>query len=218
MRLEDLFLSVIDEMRTTNESFRPWHYNGEYKLLRLAGLLRQMLTDNTRLLYQINQLPEFRIKVTFEVNKRRDLGSGTDFSQLTWLDPYNTPLGKTSEAVPEEIEVFNIDNFLAIPVVRLDASYFTVIDLINYYANLDGAVHRTEELNTNDARFQPLRDSEEAGQRLDGCPLPMSMLRTITSIVLKTLEPWESAIRGKQQQVWNAMEEDLVNKGFISES
>jgi hypothetical protein len=111
----------------------------EYDVLRAAGLLRQLLTDDAPLLHQVNR--ERRLTIRFRANVREPswkkvpgLPAPVFWMTADGLDPASGFPGRQVEELP-------LDAFLAIVVMGIQDVELTVKDIIRQASHISGAVH-----------------------------------------------------------------------------
>jgi hypothetical protein len=180
---ERLFLATCTDLEG-----RITHLD-EYGLLRAAGLLRQLLLDETRLIDVVNR--KFRIKVAFLVMDRRSnmemvAADGAEFYSVEdGLDPSTARPGTTIELTRDQL--------LKWKVMFVSGHYVTVHDLIDQLAHIEGGVHSGS----------PKTDKEKslvqaAGMfGIGGLPAGIRMVAAIGRVVVSGLAPLRNRVQAQ---------------------
>lgn len=153
-----------------------------YSLIRAAGLLRQLLLDDTPLVHQVNR--PYRRKIQFEVVDHRT--PPPVIPQAHWLNP-------DASSFPRAQTInLNLDGLLSMPYLILEGTTATVRDLIKACANVKGGVHlgivRTSEEGA-------IIDFDRAF-RLVGEEPSLFAIAGVCRVVLRGLAPLVRAIHG----------------------
>lgn len=118
-------------LRTLQDIEQKLQEDTEYAVLRAAGLLRQLLLDDTPLVHAVNR--RYGRRLEFEVvESRDDLAVQPDIHWRT-LDPSGFPGAMTTKV--------GLKEFLRAPVLTVGGTTATVRDLIRACANVKGGVH-----------------------------------------------------------------------------
>jgi hypothetical protein len=139
---EELFLRTLEDLRS-----RMMQPPDEYNMLRIAGLLRELLLDgNDTLLHQINRTRRLRIIFRAPASANPNFQRGN-------LPPYVVSAtlmasrigsseisGQQSWSAP--LLDLTLDQFLAVHMIHMNEETFNVRDIILYLANTHGGVHR----------------------------------------------------------------------------
>jgi len=156
-----------------------------YEILLLAGLLRKLFLDDHPLVDQINRT--YRIKLEFEVtipmNKPADSDKNSVWSAQDGLDPETALPGKSRKKLSR-------DQFFQETVAIIFGRIYTVREVIQFEANIAGAVHAGS----------PKTDKEKAlhelGQTLGigGYGPALRQLLAIARVSLKALAPLRNTV------------------------
>lgn len=155
MNKDVLFLRTLDDL---DGRLQPGQ--AEYDIIRMSGLLRQLLVDGNNLVDQVNRTR--RIKISYKAYSfHAPIEPDVVFWALgDWLTP-NTPAGSAAgyltltegvrqpsppEGTPDTMTPQDLakDRFLALQVVLYHGHVFTVKEIILYLANAAGGVHAGE--------------------------------------------------------------------------
>ena len=175
---EALFLRKLQDLRERSQSSDP------YMVLGTAALLRHLLLDGTPLVTLANR--RHGVKFRFEVN---DSPPAIDQHTLMWslgdgLDP--DVVGDRGNRTPVKR-----DRLLALPIIVLQGQKYSVHQVIDHVAIVDGAVHR-EEPSDDSGR---LLAAWSKGLNIFGMSMTVQAMRGIAMVVSKGLEPVADAIR-----------------------
>jgi hypothetical protein len=178
---EELFLGTLDDLQNRLSCSDP------YETLLIAGLLRKLFLDAHPLADQVNR--KYHLRLYFEVGVSPDLWRNVERIDGSWsiqdglLPEHNPPGLRESHRVTR-------DQFLATIIIFVDATKFSVRDLIDFGANVAGAVH------AGIAKSEKERVLDELGRRtfLGGVSATLRQLRSIGRVVLKGLEPLRIAV------------------------
>lgn len=133
-----LYLETINDLQRRTVSLEAAN---RYELLGIAAMLRKLLLDGTSLLDEVNRIDRLRLRfsvIPFPITsptERKDEVRGT-----YWMVPLLI-LGKrelfdpASDGVP-------LKSFLSAAVGQFEQHAISARDLIQYYANVEGGVHR----------------------------------------------------------------------------
>jgi hypothetical protein len=207
MRNKELFLKTLSDLRDRLSDLGH-HVEGEYeyRVIRLSGLLRQLLLDGL-----VDQVNRPRLRLLFQINANV-LERGTMLPQpssqpsipIYWqagdlLDPDSAEflLGPAGASLVKR-QKMNIRQFLSTAVASWNGDKITVEALIRYTANVHGGVHPLKERLTRQgetiAPNLAMRRMRALPVKIDGCEPVLSMLPRIASVTLKGLRPLEELL------------------------
>lgn len=129
MTSDELFLRTLQDLEKRCDGAEDPEVV-EYDTLPVAALLRKLLLDKNSLVAQVNR--SRKLKILYPIN-RYDLPVGVTFSIQDGLDP-----DTAQEPVPQYV---TRDRFLETVIGRSEGTAFTVKNIINYCAHVQGAVH-----------------------------------------------------------------------------
>jgi hypothetical protein len=175
---ENLFVRRFDDL------FLGLNARDDYEVIKLAAILRQLLLDDTPLIYKANR--PHRIKLQFVVNSivdsRLPIQPDIHFHAAS-IDP-------SMLSLPAGTKTLSLDKFLGLKILDIKTDWFTVRELIKYAANKAGGVHHGENLDARESEL--LRTLDKLGGL--GIPTIGLALRSISRIVLTTLAPLRQLI------------------------
>ncbi len=171
-------------MKTLEDIEARLNQNDPYDILLIAGLLRKLFLDDNPLVDQINRA--HRIKLQFEVtasfNKPEDGDKNSVWSMQDGLDPETAAPGKKRLSLSR-------DQFLQAVVAMVHGTSYSVRDVVQYEANVAGAVHAGSAKTEKEKALQAL------GQlSLGGYQPALRQLLAIARVTLKALAPLRSAV------------------------
>lgn len=128
--------------------------NDRFNLREASAILRRLLLDAHPVLHLANRVHRQRLRFPFVVERHvKDVDEEPAFQFLNLCPDF---------ADPAEIQMLNLDELLAKPVLRDHERAFTVRDVIDVCANLKGGIHFGE----------PESQAEESLIKLDTNYLP----------------------------------------------
>lgn len=176
-------------IRTLTDLDRRAAGTDEYEVLLSAGLLRKLLMDQTPLMDKVNSI--FRLKVRFRINGE------TAYEQLVHEDgPMFWSLGDSIDpeipAPPGLRAPYDAtrDQFLARRVLRVRGDWFTVRDLIDQLAHIEGAVHSGDPKNQ---REEVLREIDRRIY-IGNVPAGVRQVQSIGRVVVRALTPLAAVV------------------------
>jgi hypothetical protein len=182
MDRELLFLSTVDDLAN-----RLAPGADEYTLLRSAGLLRQLLTDERALAPAIAS--RHKVKLSFVVNATPppwEIVPGLPPFQFWSLNDGLTPTGAASPR-PAQVDLAGL---LGTRVMVVNGHDVTVKDIIRYVAHVEGAVHAgVPKGDVERALAEVSSDLEVAGYSAT-----VAAVRGIGEVVLSGLQPLRSPL------------------------
>lgn len=179
----DLFIRTLSDLekRTTSTD--------EYEVLLSALLIRKLLLDAVPLMDKVNS--SVRLKVHFRINgetayERIIHEDGPIFWSLEdGIDP-EIPMPPGLQAPFDATR----DQFLARRVLRANGNWFTVRDLIDQLAHIEGAVHSRDP---KDQREQVLKETARSIY-IGSLPAGVRQVQSISRVVVRALTPLATAI------------------------
>jgi hypothetical protein len=182
MDADDLFLATLEDLDARSSPGKA-----EYEVLQIAALLRKLLLDEARLTDQVNA--SRRLKIRYYANNRNPPSdpAPTFWSMQDGLDPDTAaPLARNN---PQQM---TRDQFLAVTVILTEGVALTVRDVIDYLANVAGAVHLGRARTPEHAVLAALdRDIQVGGYS----PTVRSLL-AIARVTVRALQPLRSDVVG----------------------
>ena len=180
MDADDLFLATLDDLASRASAGRS-----TYDVLQIAGLLRKLLLDDTRLVDAVNR--SRRVKYRFRANERQAPG---DPSLVFWsiqdgLDPDTAAPFRTNN-----VRDLTRDKFLAVTIIVVRGERLTVADVLRYLANVAGAVHIGSPTTSKELALASLASSIQVG----GYSPEVRSLLAVARVVTKALQPIRHAI------------------------
>jgi hypothetical protein len=169
MTRDKLFLNMLDDIRAKMNG-------GEYQLIKVCGLLRQLICDKNRLLDIVNA--DYKLKIRFKVQDKTppDNYVFVYFTDISYLE--------------EKTKQVNIDELLALRIFTFIDMNFTVRDAIRSGANVQGGVHAGLGDSDEETVFSVLDDKIFKTQDLG-----KKSIKAICSVVLSGLKPLEDLIK-----------------------
>lgn len=174
MNTDELFIRTLKDLKTKIES------NDPYEILMASALLRKLLIDGSSLVDQINS--KFKLKINFIVNDRQPpiITDGLAFWSIQdGFDP-DTSVPHLSHPV-----TLGKDKMLKRPVLIINGAIITVLDLIKFLSNVQGAVHLGNPRETKDEVLEQVEETLTVG----GVPAGIRTICAIGRVVLKGLDP-----------------------------
>ena len=184
-----LFLRVCDDVEQRILS------NDDYAILKLSGLLRQLLLDASPLVHQVNRT--FREDVEFEITRFAPPDSGGTFLRgrvLFWnvqdgLDPRTSPPGRGIRRV-------NLEEFLHTIVLRSNGIDHSIKDVILFEANVMGGVHAGVPHSQQDFELGKIGNMFS----IEGLPAALRQLKAISRVTLAALRPLKERVLRNQTE------------------
>jgi hypothetical protein len=178
MDADQLFIATLDDLEARSEPGRD-----EYNVLGTAALLRKLLLDSSRLVDIVNR--QRRIRIRYVANRRQP---PTDPPPIFWsvqdgLDPTTARPGSQ----PEEL---SLDQLLSVTIIRVEGVDLNVRDVVDYLANVAGAVHIGQPRTAQHAALA----SVEASISVGGYPPAVRSLLAVARVVSRALQPLRAAI------------------------
>jgi hypothetical protein len=157
-------------------------YGDWYDLLRAGALLRQLLLDGQNLYDLVNQ--EYDIKLEFEVARSNTVPMKNGYS-------FHNVMPNPGESN----RIVDVDDFRRTPLVIFNENInYTVRDIIDYAANVNGGVHASQR--ARDDTQERVKKLYEIFTRTD-YDFQSQALSQICSVVIRALSPLEVKIKGK---------------------
>ena len=171
---DQLFIRALEDLETRLDS-KDW-----YEILHIPVLLRTLILDQNPLLDQVNR--ERRQKILFTVNDRPfpPYEPIPDFFSLEdGFDP--------DTSVPHLRNPIKVskDGLLSRQVILYEGQIYTVKELIQHVAYVEGILHAGQPKNHRQEVLQELRKTWNIG----GLEAGLRLLQTIGRVVRKGLEP-----------------------------
>ena len=178
MDANTLFLKTLADIESRLAETDP------YEILLISGLLRKLFLDEHPLVDQVNKT--YRLKLDFEItvplNKPDEGDKSSLWSVQDGLDP--------ETAVPGKQRVrLNRDQFFQTVVAMIYGPSFTVRDVIQFEANVAGAVH------AGAPKTEKEKALHEVGQKIGvgGYAPTLRQLLAIARVSLRALAPLRAA-------------------------
>ena len=181
MEAKRLFLATLDDLQARLDDPED-----EYKMLRAAGPIRQLILDKQRLMDVVNKR-DYGIKVWFRITKHplrtQPLPAGSIWYILDGVDP---------ERFPEyPVETLDRSRFLRVPTMRLTSGEVTIKDIIKHAANAEGGVHLGASRSPRAAAASGLlRVNIDCNERSAAAVA----MKGIISVALTAMEPLRAAV------------------------
>jgi hypothetical protein len=161
----------------------------QYEVMKISGLLRLLLKDGVPSLDLLNRGRNMRLR--FLVNSKP---RGYEFGEL---QPVFWAMGDgfdpdTALLVDSIIEV-NKNQLLACRVIYVSSTWYTVSDVIDQLAHIEGGVHMGDP---NDDEDRQLTDASRF-VRLGGMEANVYAIRSVARVVLKGLQPLRLRLEGE---------------------
>ena len=176
-----LFLKTLEDLE------KRLHETEPYEILLIAGLLRKLFLDDHPLVDRINA--SVRMKLVFVVGIPEQTPK-PDSTVMFWsvqdgLDPETgAPFRKPREC--------SRDQFFS-SVVSIAAGHaYTIRDIVQFEANVVGAVHAGSPRSEKDAALHQVDSTLSIG----GYGSSLRQLLAIGRVALKALHPLREAVRG----------------------
>ncbi|MCC8991413.1 MAG: hypothetical protein LM514_02215 [Streptococcus sp.] len=179
MDANTLFLKTLEDIESRLSQSDP------YEILLIAGLLRKLFLDDHPLVDQVNRT--YRVKLEFEVtastNKPDEGDKNSLWSVQDGLDPETAMPGKKRLLLSR-------DQFFQTVVAMVFGPSFTVRDVIQFEANVAGAVHAGAPKTEKEKALDTVGKSVGIG----GYAPTLRQLLAIARVSLKALVPLRAAI------------------------
>jgi hypothetical protein len=156
-----------------------------YEILMIAGLLRKLFLDDHPLVDQVNRTHrvKFEFEVTVPVNKPDEGDTNSLWSVLDGLDPDTAIPGKARLKLSR-------DQFFQTVVAIVYGPSYTVRDVIQFEANVAGAVHAGAPGTEKEKALYTVGHSIGVG----GYAPTLRQLLAIARVSLKALAPLRAAL------------------------
>lgn len=185
---EEFLIDTLQDLQAKLEN------GDEYNLLRAAGLIRQLLIDETPLVDSVNK--NYKVKILFRVQKRNH-----KFQNKVVIDGVEceTVIGVTF-ANPKHndeqyIEYLKRAEFLNYNIIYFAGQDFTVLDVIKLCAHIYGGVHVGKIKEEKDLY---LDWANKTVSYSDGVNCGVSTIKDIISIIVNALQPLVDEIKKKK--------------------
>lgn len=176
-----------------------------YTNLKCSSILRQLLLDQTPLIYSANK--ETRLKIEFRVDntfhQKLPLSSAILYT--------STEVGDLILKFSVNLKILKLDQFLRLPILEIENLSFTVRELIKFASNKSGGIH-----------YDPMVDRDEkiletSLEKLEKIKIPALAIaiNAITQIVLIALRPLKNELTQLPDKSLFLALYDLENKGSI---
>jgi hypothetical protein len=187
---QQLFLATLDDL-----SARLQDPEDEYKMLRAAGLVRQLLLDKHPLMHKVKK--DHRVKIRFRVTQHparmglfvddrgvaHALPEGSMWFILDGLDPARFP--------EYPVEELDLSHFLSVPTMKVRSGEVTVRDVIRHAAHAESGVHHGAAESPRIAAACGLLRVDIDGKQRSAAAVAM---KGIISVVLAAMEPLKVAV------------------------
>lgn len=174
-----LFIKTLEDIEKRMKSRDP------YEIFMISGLLRKLLIDGYPLVDQVNETK--KKKIVFTINDR-DFPIGDKslifYSIEDGFDP-NTSVPHLTHPIS-----VNKDQLLKRKLMVIKGETITVLDLIKFLSNVQGAVHVGKPKNFKENILREVQKYFGIG----GLPAGIRSILSISRVVLKGLEPLKSPI------------------------
>lgn len=188
MNSENLFIETIDDIK------KKLVTQSTYDFLKISGMLRLLLLD--KLVDTANK--KHKLKIAYIANPVNEgiealvnLGLGVTFANE--VDSLNPDLSGYKNG-PKE---YKKDDFLKIKPLYLHGNYYSIKDIINLIANAEGGVHFEENVSRD--KNKDMSEFNRSFYVL-GRPAITLLIRPITQISVKSLEPLYNLIKEEQKK------------------
>lgn len=175
---------LIHSIRELDQILTDTERSDEYRLMKIAAILRLLLVDGTPLVDRVNR--HMHIRLRFVVNNCQPPQNPTPtfWSVQDGLDP-NT-------GVPGLRSVIELtkDQFLAQPLMLIEGLEISVLQLIRHLAHVEGAVHKGVPKTAEEKAISAIRSELLIG----GFPPDVRALISVGRVVRQTLEPLRARI------------------------
>lgn len=174
MNTNELFIGTLKDLNTKIES------NDPYEILMAGALLRKLLVDDNPVVDQINR--QFKLKINFIVNDRQLPAVTHGLSFWSLQDGFDPDTSVPHLSKPLTV---NKDNMLKRPVLFINGTIITVLDLIKFLSHVQGAVHSGNPKEIKEKTLKKVEKTFTVG----GMPAGIRTVCAISRVVLKGLEP-----------------------------
>lgn len=185
MNDEEFFLNTLVDLR------EKFHREDSYSTIKAAGLLRQLLLDDSPLIHLVNR--KYNLKILFTVCGRkraeRQFKRVNVFYSALSMIHLSGSQGHTAEKVV-------LDTFLSMKVIKNKDQELTVRDVLTQVAYADGGSHRGKLKITNE-KAPALSDLSRV-ENGSTSSINWEQMRPIIMIVLDALAPLEKKVRQSQ--------------------
>lgn len=184
MHSDWLFVNVMNDLQGVIDA------PDNYKILKAAAEVRQLLMDGDRLAHIVNR--EYRVPLEFEIcddwetDFLKMLSQSVDF--LTVLDGIY-PESNLMKTTPVKV---SFDRFLSHRVILFQGQYITVADVIRNLANVRGGVHLGTAKKEPDKAFEGMNMF-----RIGDAEVAIAQFLPIIRVVVKALSPLKQAVLEK---------------------
>lgn len=179
MDANTLFLHTLRDMHSRVSRTDP------YEILLIARLLRKLFLDDHPLVDQVNRphKMKFEFEVTVSINKPHESDTESVWSVQDGFDPETALPGKPRKTLSR-------DQFLQETVALVFGRKYTVRDVIQFEANIAGAVHAGSPKSEKEKALHQLNQIVGIG----GYSPALRQLLAIARVSLKALEPLQTAV------------------------
>lgn len=196
---EDLFTRRYNELAEYSGSAD--HYTN----LKCSSILRQLLLDQTPLIYLANK--GTRLKIEFKVDntfhQQLPLSSAILFT--------STEIGNLVLKFSVNLKILKHDQFLALEILEIDNTRFTVREIIKFASNKQGGIHFDTSIDSDE---KILEASLEKLEKLKTPALAIA-INSIAQIVLIALRPLKNELTQLPDKSLFLALYDLENKGSL---
>lgn len=190
MEAQRLFLATLEDLDA-----RLQDPEDEYKMLRAAGLVRQLLLDKHPLMHAVKK--DHRLKIHFRVTKHpARMGFFVDDGGVAHVIPKGSMWfildGLDPARFPEyPVEELDLSHFLRVPTMKVRSGEVTVRDVIKHAAHAEGGVHLGAAESPRIAAACGLLRVDIGGKQRSAAAVAM---KGIISVVLAAMEPLKIAV------------------------
>ncbi len=186
MDRERLFLGIYRELEE-----RIIAEPSEYNVLKIAGLLRQLLLDKHRLVDMVNKPrpKKPRLDIKYEVMDKTPLQQMMEDLKPVFWTMQDGIYPKTA-LIAGKTKIVDRDGLLSYKVMSYAGFNVTVKDIIVYEANFGGAIHAEAPRGAVEKAIHEAANSVNVG----GYPPQTRQLLAIARVVLDGLRPLKEQI------------------------
>lgn len=179
MDANTLFVKTLEDIESRLLETDP------YEILLIAGLLRKLFLDDHPLIDQVNRVHHLKIEfeVTAPINKPDDGDVNSLWSVQDGLDPETAVPGKKRLRLSR-------DQFFQTIVAMIYGRSYTVRDVVQFEANVAGAVHAGAPKTEKEKALHTVGQSTGIG----GYAPTLRQLLAIARISLESLAPLRAAV------------------------
>lgn len=187
MDRDQLFLGIYRELEERTKA-EP----SEYNVLKIAGLLRQLLLDKHRLVDIVNsktRLKKPHLDIKYEVMDKTPYQQMVEDLKPVFWTMQDGIYPKTA-LIAGRTKIVDRDGLLSYKVMSFAGSNVTVRDIIMYEAHVGGAIHAETPRETVEKAIHEIANSVNVG----GYPPQTRQLLAIARVVLDGLRPLKEQI------------------------